>query len=475
MRLTHGLIGLLAGLTAAGTISTTQMRNVVYFDQYHTAIVPGKDITAGITHVIMTFANSSLFAPTTSGPYTPFMPVPSVRAHFDSGAKVGIAIGGWGDTAGFSAGAASAETRHTYAANVASMAAEHGFDFVDVDWEYPGGNGEDYRQTPNADKTTEITTFPLLLKEIKAAIAPRALSIAVPGLERDMIAYTPEQAPQIFASVDMVNVMAYDLMNRRDVVTKHHSSVSGSLDSVRRYTALGLDASKINLGLAYYAKYFQTPANASACTTGTGCPIVPAENADGSDAGTSGTVTFERQVSVPGNLTTSTDESCGTGTFFTCAGLAGKGCCSQYGYCGATTAHCGAGCQNGYGTCSGADIQTSYQTAMERGVLDQREGGMWYWDAEANLFWTWDTVELMQRKFVEIVAPLGLGGVMAWSLGEDSADWSHILAVSQAVREKGSPLMIAGRHAREVHRRAMRPGRYQMRHEHVREVSVGEL
>ena len=76
----------------------------------------------------------------------------------------------------------------------------------DVDWEYPGGNGQDYKQNPNSGKTDEITNFALLLKEIKAAIGTKELSIAVPGLQRDMIAFTPQQAPLINAAVDVVNV-----------------------------------------------------------------------------------------------------------------------------------------------------------------------------------------------------------------------------------------------------------------------------
>ena len=75
-----------------------------------------------------------------------------------------------------------------------------------MDWEYPGGNGADYRQNPNSGKTDEIVNFALLLKEIKAAIGSKELSIAVPGLEGDMIAFTSEQVPLINAAVDVVNV-----------------------------------------------------------------------------------------------------------------------------------------------------------------------------------------------------------------------------------------------------------------------------
>jgi chitinase len=44
------------------------------------------------------------------------------------------------------------------------------------------------------------------LAEIKAAIGNKGLSIAAPGLERDMLAYTKNTVPKINAIVDMVNV-----------------------------------------------------------------------------------------------------------------------------------------------------------------------------------------------------------------------------------------------------------------------------
>lgn len=52
----------------------------------------------------MGFANSSLFANETPGEYKPFESLSTMRGRFVEGTKVMIAIGGWGDTAGFSAG-----------------------------------------------------------------------------------------------------------------------------------------------------------------------------------------------------------------------------------------------------------------------------------------------------------------------------------------------------------------------------------
>jgi GH18 family chitinase len=67
-----------------------------------------------------------------------FTAIDDVRAKFPKHTKVLVAIGGWGDTIGFSVAALNDETRKTFAENVASMIAATGADGIDVDWEYPG-------------------------------------------------------------------------------------------------------------------------------------------------------------------------------------------------------------------------------------------------------------------------------------------------------------------------------------------------
>lgn len=50
-------------------------------------------------------------------------------------------------------------------------------------------------------------------------------------------------------------------------------------------------------------------------------------------------------------LPVSTDGQCGDGNGRSCAGSLFGDCCSEYGWCGGSSAHCGAGCQAGFGTC----------------------------------------------------------------------------------------------------------------------------
>ncbi|EGU73913.1 hypothetical protein FOXB_15576, partial [Fusarium oxysporum f. sp. conglutinans Fo5176] len=166
-----------------------------------------------------------------------------------------------------------------------------GFDCVDIDREYPGGNGQAYKQVPNCKKRNEIKAFPLLLKEIKKYIGRKELSIAVPGLERDMIAYTSGETPGINESVDFINVMTYDLMNRRDNHTTHHASIEGAASAIKKYISLGFPASKLAIGIPFYAKWFTTK-NGYTCNQPIGCPTELLEDElDGSDTGKPGSMT----------------------------------------------------------------------------------------------------------------------------------------------------------------------------------------
>ncbi|KAI2486503.1 glycosyl hydrolase family 18 [Pyrenophora tritici-repentis] len=414
-------------LLALATLATTaSARLVVYADEWHPTRPTEPQVRAGVDHVVVAFA----MANATAG-FQPKVPISTLRSEFP-GAKMMMAVGGWGDDVGFAQVSSSDAAIQTFAADVAAMLKNTGADGVDIDWEYPGGNGANYKKVPNSDKLYQITAFPKVLEAIRTAIGDKLLSIAVPGKSEDMIAYTSTTGPLIWPSVDYINVMSYDLMNRRDSVTQHHTSVAESEQTIKNYLAIGAPPQKINLGFAYYAKYFTTQGDCSAHPLG--CPIALAEDpVTGKDLLTSGAYTFEPAHMEPVNLssiTISYDGTCGPEKNTKCA----TGCCSQYGNCGTSPEHCSGGCQHAFGTgCTDADVAGSWQRAVKNGVTDQQAGGQYYFDAENRLFWTWDTPDLISRKFEDIVKKYRLGGVMAWSLGEDSAGWTHLTRMAQEV------------------------------------------
>ncbi|KAF9889859.1 hypothetical protein FE257_006949 [Aspergillus nanangensis] len=417
------LKSLALGLLAAQ--SALSMRFVMYIDEYHTVDLPDASQTEGISHAVMAFAKTTLFTGEQPKKYEPFEPVDTMRKRFSPDTKLMVAIGGWGDTAGFSEGAKDEASRKRYAKNVAN-----------IDWEYPGGNGDDYKKIPNDKKKSEIETYPLFLQEIRAAIGKdKILSIAVPGKRGDMIAFTKQQSPKVWESVDMVNVMSYDLMNRRNNVTMHQSSVAASLDTIHAYKEVGLDTEKMNLGIAYYAKWFTAKKDAGCDQHPLGCEVELLEKPDGSDSGKSGVLTFEKGTMAPPpkELKETTEGTCGFAKATKCP----KGqCCSQYGNCGTGDDFCQAGCLSDYGECKGISLVDSWRRAQKDGVTDEKAGGQYYFDKENGLFWTWDTPALIERKFKDIVDAEKVGGVMAWSLGEDTLDWSHLKAMEKGVEDR---------------------------------------
>lgn len=69
-----------------------------------------------------------------------FTTIEDVRPKFADGTMIQVAIGGWGDTEGFSKAASTEESRKLFATNVKLMLDKTGADGVDIDWEYPGYN-----------------------------------------------------------------------------------------------------------------------------------------------------------------------------------------------------------------------------------------------------------------------------------------------------------------------------------------------
>lgn len=189
-----------------------------------------------------------------------------------------------------------------------------------------------------------------------------------------MIAFTPQTMPIISQSVDFLNIMTYDLMNRRDNVTKHHTGVQISLEGIDSYIDLELSPGKANLGFAFYVKWFKTDPDANCAPNPIGCRTTLMEDPEtGVDLGKAGAFSWHDKVP--------------------------------------------------------ADLSLSFEKAKAHGKYDYDQGGYYYWDATENLWWSWDTPEAILKKFPAIVETRNLGGVFAWGLGEDANDWKHLKAL----------------------------------------------
>jgi len=178
--------------------------------------------------------------------------------------------------------------------------------------------------------------------------------------------------------------MTYDLMNRRDNITKHHTGIELSLDAIDAYLENGVPPAKANLGFAFYVKYFKTDPSGGCVINPVGCKTTLMEDPEtGGDLGQTGG--FAWSDAVP------------------------------------------------------SEVKKSFKKALKHGKYDDVQGGHYYWDSEENIWWTWDTPEAILKKFPLIVEKKGLGGVFPWGLGEDSNEsadgWRHLKALTAGVKE----------------------------------------
>ncbi|RDA83370.1 hypothetical protein CP532_4732 [Ophiocordyceps camponoti-leonardi (nom. inval.)] len=372
------LLLLLFSTPSVASSSPSDLRCIMYLTGQHNVVPSDAGLLSDITHVVLSFMPSDVFnVDDTPAAFPLFTSVDEVRRQFRPETKLMVAIGGWGDSKGFETAARSADSRRRWARQVRAMLDSTGADGVDIDWEYPGGNRDDYKVVPNRRREWEVEAFVLLLQELRVAIGPvMTLSIAVPGMERDLMAFTASTIPRIVRVVDFVNVMTYDLMNRRDEAVAHHSGVADSRDALVRYLQRGVPATKLNLGLGYYVKWFMTqPCNPQRPI---GCATQLLEDPEtGADMGKTGAFSWHDET--PPELVSSFARSQAHGNYF-------------------------------------------------------EDGSYGYWDAQEQRWWSFDTPSVIGRKLSDVVSPLELGGVFAWGLGEDAPKFDNLAATIKGVR-----------------------------------------
>jgi chitinase len=189
----------------------------------------------------------------------------------NAGLKTLIAVGGWtfndpGATrTRFSDTAATAATRAKFAASCVTFCRTHGFDGVDLDWEYPG---DTTRGGSAADKANYGLFVQAIRDAFDAASEDLELSMAVPvAAWRLAEGY---DLPALAQGLDFFNLMAYDIHGAWDNPKKvgANADMPFIFDSVKYFLDAGVPSNKLVLGLAAYGRtyFLDTPScNVAGC------------------------------------------------------------------------------------------------------------------------------------------------------------------------------------------------------------------
>uniref|UniRef100_A0A1A9V627 chitinase n=1 Tax=Glossina austeni TaxID=7395 RepID=A0A1A9V627_GLOAU len=196
--------------------------------------------------------------------------------------KTLAAVGGWNEgSKKFSIVAADPEKRARFVQSVVELIQRHGFDGLDLDWEYPNQR----HRLGNNDRENYIA----LLKDLKEGLEPFGYLLTAAVGSVQLSAEMSYDIPEMCKYLDVVNVMAYDLHGPWDqavgINAPLHAGLADNTDYTRQlnleaivkyWLSKGTPRNKLVIGVPFYGRTFnlENPLqhNVGAPHTGRGIP-----------------------------------------------------------------------------------------------------------------------------------------------------------------------------------------------------------
>jgi chitinase len=296
--------------------------------------------------------------------------------------KVVMSLGGWTRSKYFSDAALPAN-REAFVASCIDMfikgnlsaagndgAAAGVFDGFDLDWEWPGSDGN----TDNHIRSEDKQNFTGLVKEFRAQLDAYGAKV---GHKFEVSAFLPAAPGKVtagfekpmFDALDFVTVQGYDFYGAWDPKTNHQSEIKSPSDNpdpgkfsislaIDSWEANGALSEKLVLGVPAYGRGWTGVADVNHGLYQTGTPA-------------------------PGQFEPGTDD---------------------------------------------------YKVVLAKPGLvyrDETNGAVWKYDAATTTFWTYDDPDLIKQK-ASYVKTRMLGGLMMWSL--DGDDGTLVTAIDAGLR-----------------------------------------
>ncbi|HTA88385.1 MAG TPA: glycoside hydrolase family 18 protein [Polyangiaceae bacterium] len=180
--------------------------------------------------------------------------------------KALISVGGWA-AEGFSDAALTSESRERFANSAVEFMLRHGFDGVDLDWEYPCSTLAGIKARPE-----DRENFSALLRVLRQKLDAQSATDGRGASERYLLSIATGAAPAHLEGVDIaavapeldfIGLMTYDLYNGWSTRAGHHANLfCSSLDpegdsaakAVDLFVQAGAPEAKLLLGAAFYGR-----------------------------------------------------------------------------------------------------------------------------------------------------------------------------------------------------------------------------
>ncbi len=235
------------------------------------------EIPAGVTHVLYAFANigSDLKVKLGDPDIDPanFEKLRQLKQQRPE-VKTLISVGGWTWSGKFSDAALTDASRTAFANSAVAFIRQHGFDGVDIDWEFPVDGG----MAGNVERSQDKANFTLLMAKLREKLDAqgkldgRQYLLTFAGGAQAF--YTNIELDKLGAYVDFATIMTYDMHGpstssvtdlNAPLYTPSESSpqYQWSCDAaVKLWTSRGFPKNKILMGIPFYGIKFNGVKNA---------------------------------------------------------------------------------------------------------------------------------------------------------------------------------------------------------------------
>ncbi|NQX30596.1 glycoside hydrolase family 18 protein [Pedobacter boryungensis] len=172
-----------------------------------------------------------------------------------------ISIGGWSWSENFSDAVLTDSLRNGFAKSAVDIIRKNNLDGVDIDWEYPGMQGEEGNVYRMEDKMNFTLMFEAIRKELdvleKETGKKKWLTTATGGFPYFL---TNTEMGKAQKYLNFINLMTYDYYSSKQA--GHHTNLYNSKTlsdnsadkAIKAYIKDGVPASKIVMGIAFYGR-----------------------------------------------------------------------------------------------------------------------------------------------------------------------------------------------------------------------------
>jgi chitinase len=217
-----------------------------------------------LTHINHAFATirDGVLAEPNSKTLQQFAHLRAIKAKH-SNLRTLISVGGWAGSGSFSDIAATEASRSRFARSCVAFVKRHGFDGVDLDWEFPVAGG----LKANGRRPEDGVHFVQLLARLRSEMGlfdqksgTNLITIATPAPAGSLKHF---DLAAMAKHVDWFNVMAYDFSGSWSSKTAHHAALVAKAGhpsvtlAIAAHLKPGVDASKIVLGVPFYGRLFE--------------------------------------------------------------------------------------------------------------------------------------------------------------------------------------------------------------------------